>query len=462
MSEIDELLTEVAAAGGRYLNALPERPVVADLDVPRLRDMIDVELPAGGRDPMEVVTDLVQLGEKATVATAGPRYFGFVTGGTLPAALAAELLVVCWDQNAAMAVMSPVASVTEEVAGRWIRALLGLPPIASIGFVTGGQAANTTCLATARHHVLAAHGWDVEERGLSSSPPVHCIVGEDRHVAIDSAFRAIGLGIPKIVVDADDQGRMRPASLAEVLGSLEGPKIVCLQAGNVVTGAFDAFEQLVALSRKAGAWVHVDGAFGAWAAASPEYRWLTEGMGGADSWAVDGHKLLNVPYDCGYAITAHPEPHLKTCGSTATYFVTGGSARPRDNMNWVPETSRRARGVATYAALRSLGRDGVADLVDRCCANAQRFAASVGDEEGVEVLNDVVFNQVAVRFDSSDAHTSAVVSAVQDAGVCWAGPATWHGETVMRWSVSNWSTTPDDIDRSVRSVLEAHRAVRSC
>ena len=461
MTDIDELLGEVVTASRHYLSSLPDRAVRSELDVPGVREMIDTGLPQDGVQAAEVLRVLIDLGERASVATAGPRYFGFVNGGTLPAALAAELLAVAWDQNAAMAVMSPVASVTEEVAGRWIKDLLGLPPAASIGFVTGGQSANTTCLATARHHVLAAHGWDVELKGLRSSPLVHCIVGAERHAAVDAALRSIGLGMPNVIVDTDGQGRMSPASLSEALGSCEGPAILCLQAGNVVTGAFDDFEQLVGLAHDRGAWVHVDGAFGAWAAASPSYRQLTAGMNGADSWAVDGHKLLNVPYDCGYAVTAHPESHLRTCSSAASYFVTGGADQPRDGMNWVLDLSRRARGVATYAALRSLGRAGVADLVDRYCSNARRFAASVSEEPGIEVVNEVVFNQVALRFGDRDAQTTAVIAAVQEDGTCWAGGATWRGRTVMRFSVANWSTTPDDIDRSARAVLEAHRALRA-
>lgn len=461
MTEIDELLTEVATASRRYLSSLPDRAVRSELDVASVRAMIDTRLPEGGVEAAEVLRDLIELGERASVATAGPRYFGFVNGGTLPAALAAELLAVAWDQNAEMAVMSPLAAVTEEVAGRWIKDLLGLPLTASIGFVTGGQSASTTCLATARHHVLAAHGWDVDTKGLRSAPLVNCLVGADRHAAIDAAFRSIGLGLPNVIVDADEQGRMSPGSLSEALRSCEGPTILCLQAGNVVTGAFDDFEDLVRLAHDVGAWVHVDGAFGAWAASSPARRHLTAGMNRADSWAVDGHKLLNVPYDCGYAVTAYPESHLRTCSSTASYFVTGGTDQPRDGMNWVLDLSRRARGVATYAALRSLGRAGVADLVDRHCCNARRFATSVSEEPDIEVVNDVVFNQVALRFGDSDAQTSAVISAVQEDGTCWAGGASWHGRTVMRWSVANWSTTPDDIDRSARAVLEAHRAVRA-
>jgi glutamate/tyrosine decarboxylase-like PLP-dependent enzyme len=461
MTEIADLLGEVVTASRRYLGSLRDRPVRSELDVDGVRELIETCLSEAGVEATEVLGELISLGERASVATAGPRYFGFVNGGTLPAALAAELLAVTWDQNAAMAVMSPLASVTEEVAGSWITDLLGFPPATSIGFVTGGQSANTTCLATARHHVLAAHGWDVEAHGLRGSPLVNCIVGADRHAAIDAAFRSIGLGLPNVVVDADEQGRMRRESLAETLRTSQGPTILCLQAGNVVTGAFDEFEDLVALAHDAGAWVHVDGAFGAWAASSPAYRKLTAGMSGADSLAVDGHKLLNVPYDCGYALTAHPDSHLRACSSAASYFVTGGAGQPRDGMTWVLDLSRRARGVATYAALRSLGRAGVAGLVDGYCRNARRFASIMLEEPGIEVVNEVVFNQVALRFGASDERTDAVISAVQEGGTCWAGGASWHGRTVMRWSVANWSTTPEDIDRSGTAVLEAHRAAQS-
>jgi glutamate/tyrosine decarboxylase-like PLP-dependent enzyme len=461
VTEIDDLITEVAGASRLYLNSLADRPVRAQFDVSEVRKSIDGCLPEVGIEAVDVLRELVRLGEQASVATAGPRYFGFVNGGTLPAALAAEMLAVSWDQNAAMAVMSPLAAVTEEVAGRWITEVLGLPPTTSIGFVTGGQSANTTCLAAARHHVLAAHDWDVESRGLRGSPPVHGIVGADRHASIDAAFRSIGLGSPKVIVDADGQGRMKPRSLAEALGRCEGAKILCLQAGNVVTGAFDNFGELIAIARRAGAWVHVDGAFGAWAASSPTYRHLAEDMEQADSWAVDGHKLLNVPYDCGYALTAHPEDHRQSCTSTASYFVTGGPEEPRDGMSWVPELSRRARGVATYAALRSLGRAGLADLVDRCCGQAQRFATIVSAEPGIELVNDVVFNQAALRFGDSDLRTKAVISAVQQEGTCWAGGASWRGRAVMRWSVSNWSTTRQDIDRSAEAVIRTHRSLPS-
>jgi glutamate/tyrosine decarboxylase-like PLP-dependent enzyme len=431
------------------------------MDVAEVREAIGACLADDGTEPADILRDLIRLGEMATVATAGPRYFGFVTGGSLPVAVAVEMLAVAWDQNAALAVMSPLGAVTEEVAGDWIKSLLGIAATASIGFVTGGQSANITCLAAARHHVLAARDWDVEIRGLQGSPSIHCIVGANRHTTVDAAFRSIGLGTPDVVIDTDEQGRMRVGSLAEALKSREGPAILCLQAGNVVSGAFDAFEELIGLAHDAGAWVHVDGAFGGWASASPAYRHLTAGMDRADSWAVDGHKILNVPYDCGYALTAHPQSHLRTCSSTASYLDTDRAGEPRDGMVWVFELSRRARGIATYAALRSLGRKGVAGIVERCCRNAKLFASLMCAEPGIEVLTEVVFNQVAVRFGDSDDQTHAVIAAVQAEGTCWAGGAMWRGKAVMRWSVSNWSTTPGDIERSAQAVITAYRAIRS-
>ncbi|HET6950034.1 MAG TPA: aminotransferase class V-fold PLP-dependent enzyme [Acidimicrobiales bacterium] len=458
---MDDLTATVAEATERYQESLAERRVEAEAGVAEVRHGLASVLTDEGESAATVVDDLVAWGERATVATAGPRYFGFVIGGALPVALATDQLVSAWDQNAAMAVMSPLAAVAEEVAGRWLADLLGLPETTSVGFVTGGQPANTTCLAVARHHVLAAAGWDVEARGLQGAPRVHVVVGAERHATIDAACRVLGLGAPGVVVDADEQGRMRAGALDAALAALDGPTIVCAQAGNVVTGAFDPFPEIVAAAHRHGAWVHVDGAFGAWAAASPAFRHLTVGMAGADSWSVDGHKLLNVPYDSGYAFTAHPASHQATCGSSASYYVMGGDEAPRDGMSWVLDASRRARGVVTYAALRHLGRSGVADLVDRCCRNAGRAAGALAGEPGVEVLNDVVFNQVTLRFGGDDGHTRAVLAAVQRDGTCWAGGATWQGRAVMRLSVANWSTTEADIDRSVAAVVRCHRAAAS-
>ncbi|MDZ7680000.1 MAG: aminotransferase class V-fold PLP-dependent enzyme [Acidimicrobiales bacterium] len=455
-TDVTDLLHTVADSSAAYLAGLDQRRVPAELTVAQVRDRLDGPLAEVGDAAHDVVRELGALGEVATTASAGPRNFGFVIGGTLPAALGAELLTVAWDQNAAMAVMSPLASVAEEVAGRWIIELLGLPATSAIGFVTGGQSANTTCLAVARHHVLAARGWDVEQQGLRNAPEVTVVVGRQRHATIDQALRVNGFGAPTIVVEADDQGRMHPDELARSAGAIDGPAIICVQAGNVVTGAFDPIEEIVPIARELGAWVHVDGAFGGWAAASPPYQHLTAGMDGADSWAVDGHKMLNVPYDCGYAITAHPESHRATCSSTASYYVLDGEDQPRDGMSWVLDASRRARGISTYAALRSLGRRGVGELIDRCCTNARLFADLVSQEEGIEVLNDVVFNQVVLRFDD-DERTKAVIASTQREGTCWAGGATWNGQEVMRVSVANWATTASDIERSAGAILHAHR-----
>jgi glutamate/tyrosine decarboxylase-like PLP-dependent enzyme len=451
------LLLQANDAAQAYLRALPGRPVRATTTHAELRADLDRPLADGGDDPAVVIADLARWGETATVATAGPRYFGFVIGGTLPVALAADHLVATWDQNAAMAVMSPLASVAEDVAARWVVDVLGLPATSSVGFVTGAQGANTTCLAAARHHVLAQHDWDVERLGLQGAPRVTTVVGAHRHATIDVSLRYLGLGEPSIVVPADDQGRMRPDALAATLADLGGPAIVCAQAGGVNSGAFDPFPEISDLARARGAWLHVDGAFGLWAAAAPGRRHLTTGVDRADSWATDGHKWLNVPYDCAYAITAHPDTHRAVFASTASYYVQAAPDGPRDGMDWVPEASRRARGVTTYAALRALGRDGVADLVERCCRHATHLADLVAAEPGIAVLNDVVLNQVLLRFGDDDAHTRAVVSAVQDDGTCWAGGSTWDGRAVMRVSVSNWSTSSADIERSAAAIVAAHR-----
>jgi glutamate/tyrosine decarboxylase-like PLP-dependent enzyme len=458
--DLAKLLARVAEASARYLDGIGDRPVRASDGVAVVRERLGGALPTGGEDPAEVLERLIALAPTATVASTGPRYFGFVVGGSLPAALAAELLTVALDQNAAMAALSPLAAAVEQIAAGWLVDVLGLPASASVGFVTGGQSANTTCLTVARHHALARCGWDVEARGLQGAPTVHTVVGRQRHATVDVALRALGLGAPGAEVETDSEGRMRPEALAEVLRAARGPVIVCAQAGNVNSGAFDPFPAIVELARGHQAWLHVDGAFGMWAQACPSRRHLTAGVAGADSWAVDGHKWLNVPYDCGYAITAHPDSHRAAFASTAAYYVKGGPDEPRDGGDWVPEASRRARGIATWAALRSLGRTGVADLVERCCAHAAHFATLVAAEPGVAVLNEVELNQVLVRFDDSDEHTRAVIAAIQQEGTCWAGGSVWHGRAVLRWSVSNWSTTTGDIVRSAEAVLAAHRRLR--
>ena len=447
----------------RFLKGLHERPVPAAAGLAELRAALGGPLGDGGVDPARVVDELARAAEPGLVASAGPRYFGFVVGGSLPAALGADWLASAWDQNASLYVLGPAAAVVEDVAAAWLLDLLGLPAGASVGFVTGCQMANYTGLIAARNAVLKAAGWDLEKDGLRGSPPVHIVVGAQVHVTVLTPLRMLGFGSRDVTrVEADDQGRMRPEALRRILASLDGPLIVCAQAGEVNTGAFDPFEEIVDVLRGRNAWLHVDGAFGLWARACPERRHLLKGVEGADSWATDAHKWLNVPYDCGLAIVKDPAAHRAPFAASAAYLVQTRGAE-RDPHDFTPEFSRRARGFAVYAALRSLGRRGIADLVDRLCLRARRMAERLGHEPGVRILNDVVLNQVLVRFEPStggdgDAFTKAVIARVQRDGVCWLGGTRWRGQQAMRVSVSNWSTTDEDIDRSAEAILAAARA----
>ncbi|MDA0139860.1 pyridoxal-dependent decarboxylase [Solirubrobacter sp. CPCC 204708] len=418
---------------------MDERPVGVPVDPEVLRARLASELPEAGEAPERVLDELVAAVDPGLVASAGPRYFGFVTGQALPAARAADMLAAVWDQNAFSYVSSPAAAVVEEVAARWVLDVLELPAKASVGFVTGAQMANATCLAVARNEVLGRLGWDVARDGLIGAPPLRVLAGAEAHATIFSALRFIGLAPPELVA-VDDQGAM----LADAL-SLDGPAIVCAQAGNVNTGAFDPLGELAAACREAGAWLHVDGAFGLWAAASPALRGLVAGAAGADSWATDAHKWLNVPYDSGLAIVADRDAHRRAMGLSAAYLV---ESEHRQNYDFTPEASRRARGFAVYAALRSLGRAGLAELIERCCGHAALFA-SLLREGGAEVLNEVVLNQVLVAA-SSDA-----VARVQAEGVCWLGGTVWRGREAMRISVSGYETTEDDVRRSAASILRA-------
>jgi glutamate/tyrosine decarboxylase-like PLP-dependent enzyme len=459
----EQALEAAAASATRFLRGLAARPVAATAGAEALRARLGGPLPDGPADPAEVVAQLAEAAEEGLVASAGPRYFGFVVGGSLPAALAADWLAAAWDQNAGLFVLSPAAATAEDVAAGWLLELLGLPAGASTGFVTGGLGANFGGLAAARHAVLADAGWDVERDGLAGGPPVEVVVGAERHVTIDVALRYLGLGSGRLrVVPADGQGRMDAAALGEVLAACTGPTIVCAQAGNVNTGAFDPLPEIVPAAHAHGAWVHVDGAFGLWAAASPALRHLVAGVEQADSVATDAHKWLNVPYDSGLVFVARPEAHLAAFAKVAAY-LTPGQGGERDPDGYVPEGSRRARGFPVWAALRSLGRSGVAELVERCCAHAHRFADALGAAGGVEVLNEVVLNQVLVRFPDpggdSDGRTREVVRRVQAGGTLWLGGTTWHGMAAMRISVSNWSTTDADVDQSVEAILAAARTV---
>jgi glutamate/tyrosine decarboxylase-like PLP-dependent enzyme len=413
-----------------------------------------------GENPHEVIADLVRDVDPGLVASGGPRYFGFVIGGALPVAVAADWLTSAWDQNGGGYVASPALSVAEEVAAGWVREILGLPAGCGLGFVTGCQMAHFTCLAAARHAVLRDAGWDVEANGLQGGPEVRVIAGEQAHVTVTVACRMLGLGAERIrLVPSDDQGRMLVAELESALAEQRGPAIVCAQAGEINTGAFDPITDIVGACRTRGAWCHIDGAFGLWAAASPTRRRLLDGFERADSWATDGHKWLNVPYDCGIAAVADPSAHRAAMTSTSAYIP-----RPEDDVpwgfDWTPEFSRRARGIPVYAALRALGRTGVAELVDNCCAHAERMASRLAEADGVQVLNDVVLNQVVVRFDDDDELTNAVIERTQQDGTCWLSGSTFRDQAVMRCSVVGWQTTTDDIDRSADAILRASQDAR--
>jgi glutamate/tyrosine decarboxylase-like PLP-dependent enzyme len=442
---VRDLLARVAELAADHLESVGDRPAGATAGFEELRESLGGPLPSEGVAPVQVIDELARGAGPGLVASPGPRYFGFVTGGALPAALGADWLASAWDQNSFSAVSSPAASVVEEIACGWLLDVLGLPADAGVGLTTGAQMANVTGLAAARHALLARAGWDVAEQGLNGSPPLRVFAGEEAHVTVWRALRLLGIGRAQVeVVPVDDQGAMRADALR-----LDGPAIVCAQAGNVNSGAFDPLVELVAAAREHGAWVHVDGAFGLWAAASPRLAHLTAGAADADSWATDGHKWLNVPYDCGVVAVRDREAHAAAMGMSAAYLIRDASAR--SNSDWVPEASRRGRGFAVYAALRSLGRSGIAELVERNCALARRLAERVA-AGGVEVLNDVVLNQVLLGVEED------AIARVQADGVLWAGGTVWHGRPAMRVSVSNWSTTEEDVDRSADAILSAVRA----
>jgi glutamate/tyrosine decarboxylase-like PLP-dependent enzyme len=445
MDDVRRLLELTASIASDYLESLDERRVFPDVTPEQLREALGGPIPEEPVDATQVVNELVEAAERGVVAMGSGRYFGFVIGGALPAALAADWLTSAWDQNAGLYVCGPSASIVEQITREWILDLLGLPGEGSIGFVTGTQMANATGLAAARFHVLDAVGWDVELRGLQGAPLLRVFAGAKRHATIDRALRLLGLGTPT-VVDADEQGRMRADELARALTHGTGPTIVCAQAGEVNTGAFDPLAEIAEACRDAHAWLHVDGAFGIWAAVSPRLRHLVSGIELADSWTTDAHKWLNVPYDSGIVLCAHPESHRRAMTVQAAYLIQDeGRRRVRDQVDWVPEFSRRARGFAVYAALRSLGRTGVVELVERCCAQARRFAEQIAELPGVEVLNEVVLNQVLFRF-ADDEETDAALADVQASGEVWLSGTTWDGRKAIRVSVSNWQTGDDEIE----------------
>jgi glutamate/tyrosine decarboxylase-like PLP-dependent enzyme len=458
MSDERELLRRTAEIAADILDGLDQRPVFPAFSLDEIREALGGPLQDTPTDPLEVVELLAREVDKGVVATAGPRYFGYVIGGALPATVGADWLTTIWDQCAGLAPLGPSVAVVEEITGEWLKDVLALPQAASFALTTGCQMAHVTGLAAARHAVLEQQGWDVRERGLAGSPPLSVVVGRQRHVTVDRALRLLGIGSSQlVVVPADSQGRMEPDGLRVALAGIDGPTIVCAQAGEVNTGAFDALPEIVQIVRSTEAWLHVDGAFGLWAAASPSRRHLVDGIAGADSWATDAHKWLNVPYDCGLAFCARPPAHLASMTMKASYFE-GQGEWGRDAADWTPESSRRARALTVYAALRSLGRHGLADLVDRCCDLATRFAAAISELPGSELLNDVVLNQVLFRFED-DETTNEVLARVQESGEAWMGGTMWDGRAAIRIAVSNWMTTEADIDRTV-AAFEAARMQR--
>ena len=431
-----------------FLGSLDDRPVWPRATLADMLDAFGGSLPAEGMSAEAVIDEIASRADPGLVAIPGGRFFGFVIGGTHPAALAADWLVSAWDQNSGSALLTPTTVALERVAGRWMLDVLGLPESASVGFVTGGQMANFTCLATARNAVLARAGWDLSEQGLRESPPIRFVVGADRHGSIDRAARFLGIGRSEItVVESDDEGRMRPDALNEVLDSGSGPAIVCLQAGEVHTGAFDDFAALVPIAHEHGAWVHVDGAFGLWAAASESLRPLTMGMSDADSWATDAHKTLNVPYDCGMAIVRDPADSIAAFRTGGDYLIYTSL----DPWDVTPELSRRARGVPAWAAMRSLGRDGIAHLIDGLHENAVAMAEGLATIDGIRILNDVGYTQVMFRLEDDDA-TRALGEAVLVEGTAALTGAEWRGRAALRCSMSSWATTRADIDRTVGAI----------
>lgn len=445
-----ELLADVALRAARYTAEIGRRRVT-----PRPEDLARLQalsgpLPESPSDPAELLALLDEIGSPATVATTGGRYFGFVTGGTLPAALAANWMAGAWDQNACMYAMSPVTVKIEEIVMAWLVDVLGLPPGSGMGFVTGTTMANFSALAAARTELLKRAGWNVEEDGLFGAPPIRVVVGEEVHVSLLKALSLLGLGRSRLTrVPADAQGRIRP----DRLPPLDNRTVVCLQAGNVNTGAFDPAGEICSRVREAGAWVHVDGAFGLWAAVSPNYAHLLNGADAADSWAIDCHKWLNVPYDSGIAVVRQKE-YLRAAMSISAAYLT--PSENREPCHYTPEASRRARGVELWAAMRSLGRSGLRDMVERNCRAAKLFAKRLRDA-GFTILNDVELNQVLVSYGSPE-ETRRIIAEIQNDGTCWCGGTQWQGHPAMRISVSCWATTEDDVERSVEAMIRIAKA----
>jgi glutamate/tyrosine decarboxylase-like PLP-dependent enzyme len=451
MDEREAAMRRAAEIGLGYLGSLNERYVGARADAAAVKQRLPAALPETGMEPTVVIEELATALDPGIVASLGPRYFGFVIGGALPASAAADWLTTAWGQNGALHALSPAAAAAEEVAGRWMLELLGLPAEASFGLPTGAGLGNTVGLAAGRHAVMARAGWNVEADGLYGAPEITVLIGAEAHATVLTALQYLGLGRERVIrVPVDDQGRMRADAAREEIARVDGPLIAAIQAGNVNSGAFDpAADVADALAGHPNSWMHVDGAFGLWAAVSPELRHLVDGVGRADSWSTDAHKWLNVGYDCGFVAVRDAAAHRASMATSAAYLMP---SEQRESWEYVLDSSRRARGFILYAAIRSLGREGVRALVERCCALASHIADRLREADGVEVLNDVVLNQVLVRF-GDDERTRAVIAAVQADGTAWMGGTTWQGRAAMRISVSNWSTTEADADRAVDAIL---------
>ncbi len=447
-----KILEDAARRSISYRTAIDSRSVAPDAQAIADLQSFKESLPENGTSAHETIAKLDELGSPAAIAMTGPRYFGFVIGGSMPVSLAANWLAGAWDQNAAMHEVTPAVAILEQVSIDWMLDLLGLPAASGAAFVTGATVANFTALAAARNSVLEKTGWDVRSDGLFGAPEISVVVGAEAHPTLLKSLSLLGLGEKRVTtVAVDGQGRMR----SEDFPALMGPTIVCTQAGNINTGSFDPLDEICDRAEKTNAWVHVDGAFGLWAAASPEMRNLCAGVERADSWATDAHKWLNVPYDCGLAFV-RDEAALKSAMSiTADYLIT--ESESRNPADYTPELSRRARGVDVWAALRTMGRNGIAELIERCCRHAKRFGAELS-AAGFEILNDVVLNQVLVRF-GDDATTLKVVDAIQKDGTCWCGSTVWQGKTALRISVSNWSTEDADVTASIDTMIRLARDV---
>jgi glutamate/tyrosine decarboxylase-like PLP-dependent enzyme len=451
----DEALDRAREHARQWLASVPHRSVPPSVSIDEMVGRFGGRLPEGPCAPADVVDELATIGEPGLLAVGSGRFYGWVMGGTLPAALAADWLVSAWDQNTGLRAATPTTTAVEEVAGTWLLDLLGLPATADVGFTTGGTMSNFVGLAAGRQALYDEVGWDLDRRGLSGALPITVLVGAERHETVDLSLRYLGLGAPTEVA-ADSEGRIRPDALRDLLASTTGPVLLCLQAGNVHSGAFDPIADAISVAETypGPSWVHIDGAFGLFAGASPHLRHLVAGYERADSWATDAHKTLNVPYDCGIAIVSRTSSVRAAMGMHASYLIEAGEAEPADPYERVPELSRRGRGVSVWAALRSLGRDGVAALVEGLATNAQAIAEGIAGIDGAEVINEVPYTQVCVAF-GSDERTEAVTRAVLADGTCWMSGSRWRGRAVMRVSVSNWSTDSDDVSRSVDAVRRA-------